>query len=79
MDEPEVGWKPSKELINFIEESKNKTLIYIGFGSIVLDDPKKFITNLFDASKETDVRIIFCEGWFFILKFLGQLEALMKK
>ena len=67
MDDPEVHWEPNNELENFILNSKNKTLIYIGFGSIVLNNPKKFLENLFNASKDSNVRIIFCEGWYSFL------------
>jgi len=37
--------------------------IYIGFGSIVVDDPEAFTALIFDAIVETGVRALVSEGW----------------
>ncbi|KNE71975.1 hypothetical protein AMAG_15917 [Allomyces macrogynus ATCC 38327] len=40
LDEPDVGWKAPKGLIEFLEKDPVRT-VYIGFGSIVVPDPDR--------------------------------------
>jgi len=37
--------------------------VYIGFGSIVVDDPDKFTKMIFDAVKQAGVRALVSKGW----------------
>ncbi len=37
--------------------------IYIGFGSIVVDEPEKLTQTLLDAVKSSGVRAIISRGW----------------
>jgi UDP:flavonoid glycosyltransferase YjiC (YdhE family) len=37
--------------------------IYIGFGSIVVDDPNALTTMIFDAVRQTGVRALVSKGW----------------
>ncbi|TGZ76788.1 UDP-Glycosyltransferase/glycogen phosphorylase [Ascodesmis nigricans] len=54
-------YEPPEELRRFLE--KGETPIYIGFGSIVVDDPKKLTKIVLDAVKETGVRALVSAGW----------------
>jgi UDP:flavonoid glycosyltransferase YjiC (YdhE family) len=37
--------------------------VYIGFGSIVVDDPDKFTKMIFEAVKQAGVRALVSKGW----------------
>jgi UDP:flavonoid glycosyltransferase YjiC (YdhE family) len=37
--------------------------VYIGFGSIVIEDPKKFTAIILDAVRSLGVRAIISRGW----------------
>lgn len=37
--------------------------IYVGFGSIPIPDTKKFVRILNNILDETNLRIVFCQGW----------------
>jgi UDP:flavonoid glycosyltransferase YjiC (YdhE family) len=49
------------EIANFLERGPKP--IYIGFGSIVIDDPAKLTATLLQAVRETGVRAIISKGW----------------
>jgi sterol 3beta-glucosyltransferase len=36
---------------------------YIGFGSIVVEDPEKLTSTIFDAVRELGLRAIVSQGW----------------
>ncbi|KAF2726205.1 glycosyltransferase family 1 protein [Polychaeton citri CBS 116435] len=55
------NFKPPKELQDFLDNGD--TPIYIGFGSIVVDDPKEFTKMIFKAIKLAGVRALVNEGW----------------
>lgn len=55
------SFKPPKALTKFLEAGEPP--IYIGFGSIVVDDPDKFTALIFEAAKKTGVRALVSKGW----------------
>jgi UDP:flavonoid glycosyltransferase YjiC (YdhE family) len=55
------NYDPPPELADFLR--KGPTPVYIGFGSIVIDDPERMTTMLVDAVRRTGVRAIISKGW----------------
>lgn len=55
------SYKPPKELKKFL--SSGKPPVYIGFGSIVVDDPDKFTSLIFEAVAKAGVRALVSKGW----------------
>ena len=55
------SFKPPEGLSKFLEAGE--TPVYIGFGSIVVDDPDKFTTLIFEAIQESGVRALVSKGW----------------
>ena len=55
------SFEPPKTLTNFLEAGEPP--VYIGFGSIVVDDPDKFTALIFEAVKRTGVRALVSKGW----------------
>lgn len=58
-------YEPPKELTEFIANARKdkKKIVYIGFGSIVVDDPKSLTQAIVDAVIDADVRCILNKGW----------------
>lgn len=56
-----VSFNPSKSLSDFL--AAGETPIYIGFGSIVVDDPDKFTSLIFQAVAKAGVRALVSKGW----------------
>ena len=54
-------YKPSENLQKFVEAGSPP--IYIGFGSIVLDDPARFCSAILDAVAACEERAIISPGW----------------
>lgn len=54
-------FKPPNELVNFLNAGVPP--VYIGFGSIVVDDPDVFTKMIFDAVKKAGVRALVSKGW----------------
>ncbi|KAJ5088860.1 hypothetical protein N7456_012476 [Penicillium angulare] len=54
-------YKPTPEVAAFL--SAGPPPVYIGFGSIVIDDPEKIIAILLQAISETGIRAIISRGW----------------
>ncbi|KAJ4324887.1 hypothetical protein N0V84_003723 [Fusarium piperis] len=54
-------FKPPKELEDFLEAGE--TPVYIGFGSIVVDDPDRFTQMIFKAVEMAGVRALVSKGW----------------
>lgn len=52
---------PPSELQAFLDAGPPP--IYIGFGSIVLDDPDAMTQLIFDAVKKTGQRVLLSKGW----------------
>ncbi|KAI9768856.1 MAG: hypothetical protein M1840_004670 [Geoglossum simile] len=55
------AFKPPTSLVKFLESGDHP--IYIGFGSIVPDDPDRFTQLIFEAIKKTGVRALVSKGW----------------
>ncbi|KAI0122446.1 glycosyltransferase family 1 protein [Daldinia grandis] len=63
------SFNPPKELLKFLE--KGETPIYIGFGSIVVDDADRFTEMIFEAVELAGVRALVSKGW----GGLGRVDA----
>ncbi|ROT35970.1 UDP-Glycosyltransferase/glycogen phosphorylase [Sodiomyces alkalinus F11] len=55
------SYTPSNELEEFL--AAGEAPVYIGFGSIVVDDPDRFTQMIFDAVKIAGVRALLSKGW----------------
>ncbi|KAI4254820.1 MAG: hypothetical protein LQ352_002874, partial [Teloschistes flavicans] len=55
------SFKPPETLSEFLEAGEPP--VYIGFGSIVVDDPDKFTSMIFEAVKLAGVRALVSKGW----------------
>ncbi|KAF5128678.1 Sterol 3-beta-glucosyltransferase UGT80B1 [Metarhizium anisopliae] len=55
------AFKPPKDLVDFLEAGEPP--IYIGFGSIVVDDAERFTDMIFDAIEAAGVRALVSRGW----------------
>lgn len=55
------SYQPSSDLIAFLNAGPPP--IYIGFGSIVIDDPRKLTETLFQAIQKLNVRALISKGW----------------
>lgn len=58
-------YEPPSDLVGFIEKARgdNKKLVYVGFGSIVIDDPAALTKTVVDSVLKADVRCILSKGW----------------
>lgn len=65
LNEGGKDWTPPAELVAFIHKAREdgKKIVYIGFGSIILDNPAKFTREIIDAVLKADVRCILSKGW----------------
>ena len=68
LDDADVSakkWTPPPELLKFIEtaQAANKKIVYIGFGSIVVSDPKAMTRCVIDAIVQSGVYAILSKGW----------------
>ena len=55
------SYTPPDDLVKFLEAGEPP--IYIGFGSIVVDDPESFTDMIFDAVEKAGVRALVSKGW----------------
>ncbi|TVY20598.1 Sterol 3-beta-glucosyltransferase [Lachnellula arida] len=55
------SFKPPEELVKFLDAGEPP--VYIGFGSIVVDDPDRFTKMIFEAVKKAGVRALVSKGW----------------
>ncbi|KAG9092871.1 hypothetical protein FS749_015386 [Ceratobasidium sp. UAMH 11750] len=55
------GYTPPKELQEFLDAGEPP--IYIGFGSIVLDDPQQITKSILAAIAQSGVRAVISPGW----------------
>ncbi|KAI1384389.1 glycosyltransferase family 1 protein [Hypoxylon trugodes] len=55
------SFEPPEKLTKFLDNGE--TPIYIGFGSIVVDDADRFTEMIFDAVKLAGVRALVSKGW----------------
>ncbi|XP_044717687.1 GRAM domain-containing protein [Hirsutella rhossiliensis] len=58
-------YEPPKELDDFIKKARadGKKLVYVGFGSIIVNNPAKMTQEVIDAVRKADVRCILSKGW----------------
>ena len=56
-----TNFEPPKDLADFL--AAGEPPVYIGFGSIVLDDPDKFTKMIFKAVEMAGVRALVNKGW----------------
>ena len=58
-------WAPPPDLLHFIESARKvkKKIVYIGFGSIVVSDPKTMTRSVVDAIVQSGVYAILSKGW----------------
>lgn len=64
LDEGDV-YEPPVDLAAFIEKARadGKKLVYVGFGSIVIEDPAALTRTIVESVKRADVRCILSKGW----------------
>lgn len=64
LDEADT-YEPPPDLKAFIEKARkdNKKLVYIGFGSIVIDNPAALTKTVVDSVLKADVRCVLSKGW----------------
>ncbi|KAL8949820.1 MAG: hypothetical protein Q9222_004107 [Ikaeria aurantiellina] len=55
------SFKPPDDLAAFLDTGEPP--VYIGFGSIVVDDPDRFTAMIFEAVKKAGVRALVSKGW----------------
>jgi sterol 3beta-glucosyltransferase len=68
LDDADVSakkWTPPEELVQFIARARavNKKIVYIGFGSIVVSDPRAMTRTVIDAIVQSGVYAILSKGW----------------
>lgn len=65
LDEGGRDWTPPADLVAFIDKARkdDKKIVYVGFGSIIMDNPAKFTREIIDAVLKADVRCILSKGW----------------
>ncbi|TRM60133.1 glycosyltransferase family 1 protein [Schizophyllum amplum] len=58
-------WSPPDSLTKFIDSARkeHKKIVYIGFGSIVVSDPKAMTRCVIEAVVNSGVRAILSKGW----------------
>jgi len=58
-------WEPPANLLQFIDKAraKQKKIVYIGFGSIVVSDPEAMTKCILEAVKKSGVYAILSKGW----------------
>jgi len=65
LDNPDPDWSAPESLLAFMAKARadQKPLVYIGFGSIVVEDPKAMTKSIVKAVLKSDVRAILNKGW----------------
>ncbi len=59
-----LSYEPPQDLADFLQKSDDRSIVYIGFGSISgIDDPLAFTRMIFDAVEKADVRAVISRGW----------------
>ncbi|KAF8852404.1 UDP-Glycosyltransferase/glycogen phosphorylase [Acephala macrosclerotiorum] len=55
------SFEPLEDLVKFLDAGEPP--VYIGFGSIIVDDPDKFTKMIFEAVEKASVRALVSKGW----------------
>lgn len=65
LEEGGKGYEPAEDLTEFINRARDdgKKLVYIGFGSIVVSDPKELTKAVVKSVQRAGVRCILSKGW----------------
>ena len=68
LDDADVAakkWTPPQDLLSFIDSARQagKKIVYIGFGSIMVPDPKGMTRCVVDAILQSGVYAILSKGW----------------
>lgn len=65
MDTGANKWTPPADLVEFIDTAHKlgKKVVYIGFGSIVVSDPRAMTRTVIEAIVESGVYAILSKGW----------------
>lgn len=68
LDDANVGatqWTPPPDLLEFMDAARKakKKIVYIGFGSIVVSDPKAMTRIVVEAIHQSGVYAILSKGW----------------
>lgn len=65
LDEGAGNFQPPDNLVKFIKQARTdgKKLVYIGFGSIVVENPTKLTKAVVDSVLNAGVRCILSKGW----------------
>ncbi|GAA5830538.1 hypothetical protein JCM11251_002507 [Rhodosporidiobolus azoricus] len=69
LDNPEDSkskkWEPPEDVIKFLDEAKekDKKVVFIGFGSIIIPDPMEFTKVIAEAVERAGVYAIVAKGW----------------
>ncbi|KAJ3323240.1 Sterol 3-beta-glucosyltransferase [Boothiomyces sp. JEL0866] len=61
LDNPEHNWTPPESLMEFINNGPPP--VYIGFGSIIVQDPDEMTRVVIEAVLKSGVRAILSKGW----------------
>lgn len=65
LDESDGKYTPPRDLTAFIKQARDDgmKLVYIGFGSVTVNDSKQLTQQIIDAVLKADVRCILSKGW----------------
>ncbi|POS86803.1 hypothetical protein EPUL_001507 [Erysiphe pulchra] len=60
-----TDWTPPEELTDFIAKAKKdqKKIVYIGFGSIIVQDSVALMSTIIKSVEKADIRCILSRGW----------------
>lgn len=61
LDNPDLNWKPDDSLVKFLAIEPKP--LYIGFGSVVVQDPEEMTRTIIEACRKAGVRAILSKGW----------------
>ncbi|KAJ3372571.1 Sterol 3-beta-glucosyltransferase [Kappamyces sp. JEL0680] len=61
LDNPDLSWSPPQSLTDFLQSGSKP--VYIGFGSIVVQNPDEMTQIIINACLKSGVRAILSKGW----------------
>ncbi|MBK8259283.1 MAG: glycosyltransferase family 1 protein [Polyangiaceae bacterium] len=59
--EPPLGWEPDSRLVDFL--GSGKPPVYIGFGSMTVEEPEKLTRTVIEAVRKAGKRAVLSTGW----------------
>jgi sterol 3beta-glucosyltransferase len=63
LEEESVSYEPPQDLVDFLDLADADPVIYIGFGSMMMDDPEHVVQILIEATRTAGVRAVIASGW----------------